>query len=527
MIPHLDLLTKEAIHSKLSERFQNDTIVSLKDLPLPKKLKNLPEIAKKIAQAIHQNQKIVVVGDYDVDGVVSCAILYEFFKKLHYKIEIEIPNRFLDGYGLSSTIIARLDCDMIITVDNGINAIEAAKICQERGIELIITDHHTPQEELPEALICNPKLSSDFPEPEICGACVAWYLCAALKDEMKLKVQMVEFLDLLALAIVSDVMPLRGINRVLLKKGLEVLRQSQRIALIHLREHFSKYNLDAQLISYYIAPLLNCAGRMEHALLSYHFLVTEKFSESKQYLKKLLDLNSKRKTLQNTTYEEAKAMFLAQKDFQELPFVLVFKESWHEGIIGIIAARLSEDFLKPSIVLTLKDGILKGSMRSVGVDCMQVLEANREYLVAFGGHIGAAGLSLRVENLESFRVQLMQFQYEQSISKQETRFKEVLGRLPLDLVCKDLFRMIQDFEPFGQENILPRFYTEAQIVDVRYFGAGHSSVKLQENGARQNALAFFQDLRENVGQKIGCIYSLQWDKYNQDVVLNLEHCEFL
>ncbi|MBD5165835.1 single-stranded-DNA-specific exonuclease RecJ [Helicobacter sp.] len=527
MIPHLDLLDIQAIEAKLAQRFAEDTIVSLKDLPLPKCLENLPKIAQRIAEAIRQNKRIVVVGDYDVDGVVSCAILYEFFKKLHYPIKVEIPNRFLDGYGLSASVISRLDCEMIITVDNGINAIEAAEICRERGIELIITDHHTPQEELPQALICNPKLSSEFPEPEICGACVAWYLCAALKNEMQSNVSMVEFLDLLALAIVSDVMPLRGINRVLLKKGLEVLRQSKRIALLGLKEHFSKYNLDAQLISYYIAPLLNCAGRMENALLAYHFLIADNFAESKQLLKKLLDLNAKRKTLQNTIYEEAKAMFCAQENHQNLPFVLVFHQSWHEGIIGIIAARLSEEFLKPSIVLTLKDGILKGSMRSINVDCMQVLEASKEYLIAFGGHIGAAGLSLGLENLENFKQRLMKLEYQQTIPAQESYFKEVLGRLPLDLIDVPFFQRIQNFEPFGQGNALPKFYTEALIIEVRYFGAGHSSVRLQENQSKQNALVFFQDLRESVGKKIGCIYSLQWDKYNHNVVLNLEHYEFL
>lgn len=527
MIPPLDLLDILEIESRLKKRFEEDAIVSLKDLPLPECLKDLTQIAKRVAKAIQQKKKIVIVGDYDVDGIVSCAILYEFFKKLCYPVKIEIPNRFVDGYGLSLSVISRLNCEMIITVDNGINAIEAAQICKEKGIELIITDHHTPQENLPEALICNPKLSDDFPEPEICGACVAWYLCAALKDEMKIRVSMVEFLDLLALAIVSDVMPLRGINRVLLKKGLEVLHQSQRVSLIQLKGHFSKYNLDTQLIGYYIAPLLNCAGRMENALLAYNFLVASNFMESKKYLKRLLDLNSKRKSLQNTIYEEAKTMFLAQEDYQNLPFILVFDEKWHEGIIGIIAARLSENFLKPSIVLTLKDGILKGSMRSLNVDCMQVLKANRDCLMAFGGHTGAAGLSLKLEKLENFKNRLMKFQYEQTPLTREIYFKEVLGRLSLDLVNVELFKRIQKFEPFGAGNALPKFYTEALIVYVHCFGAGHSNVKLQENNSECNALVFYEDLRKNIGKKIGCIYSLQWDKYNHNVILNIESYEFL
>lgn len=521
-LPQLDYASVESL---LQSRFAEDTITRLNDLPLPESLANLAHIAREIQEAIAHNQRIAIVGDYDVDGVVSCAILDAFFKKINYPIAVEIPNRFADGYGLSQSVIARLDCDVIITVDNGINAIEAAQICKERGITLLITDHHTPQEVLPDALICNPKLSKDFPEPEICGACVAWYLCAALKNAMQIKVSMVEFLDLLALAIVSDVMPLRGMNRVLLKKGLEVLAQSKRTALIHLKEKFSKHNVDAQLIGYYIAPLLNCAGRMDSAMLAYNFLVTEDKAESKKLLEHLVEINAKRKALQQSIYEEAKAMFCREKDYAEIPFILVFNSAWHEGIIGIIAARLSEEFLKPSIVLTLKGGILKGSMRSIHTDCMEVLESAKEYLCEFGGHFGAAGLSLKLENLEAFRDSLMHFQYTKA--HKDSAFNNALGYLSLRHITPELFTMVQSFAPFGNGNMIPKFYVQAKVVDVRCFGAGHSSVRLQEKGRVCNALVFFKDLSEKVGEKIGCIYSLQWDKYSNDVLLNLEYYEFL
>ena len=521
MILQLPQLDFASVESLLQSRFAEDSITRLNDLPLPESLENLAHIAKEITEAIAQKWRIAIVGDYDVDGVVSCAILHAFFKKINYPIQVEIPNRFADGYGLSQSVIARLDCDMIITVDNGINAIEAAQICKERGIKLIITDHHTPQEVLPDALICNPKLSKDFPEPEICGACVAWYLCAALKAQMGLNIQMVEFLDLLSLAIVSDVMPLKGVNRVLLKKGLEVLAHSKRLALIQLKEKFSKHKVDAQLIGYYIAPLLNCAGRMDSAMLAYNFLVTEDKAESKRLLKCLVEINTKRKALQQSIYEEAKAMFCREKDYAEIPFILVFNSAWHEGIIGIIAARLSEEFLKPSIVLTLKGGILKGSMRSIHTDCMEVLESAKEYLCEFGGHFGAAGLSLKLENLEAFRDSLMHFQYTKA--HKDSAFNNALGYLSLRHITPEFFTMVQGFAPFGNGNMIPKFYVQAKVIDVRCFGAGHSSVRLQEKGSVCNALVFNQDLSAKINQEMACLCTLQWDSYAKKVILYVEH----
>ena len=521
MILQLPQLDFASVESLLQSRFAEDSITRLNDLPLPESLENLAHIAKEITEAIAQKWRIAIVGDYDVDGVVSCAILHAFFKKINYPIQVEIPNRFADGYGLSQSVIARLDCDMIITVDNGINAIEAAQICKERGIKLIITDHHTPQEVLPDALICNPKLSKDFPEPEICGACVAWYLCAALKAQMGLNIQMVEFLDLLSLAIVSDVMPLKGVNRVLLKKGLEVLAHSKRLALIQLKEKFSKHKVDAQLIGYYIAPLLNCAGRMDSAMLAYNFLVTEDKAESKRLLKCLVEINTKRKALQQSIYEEAKAMFCREKDYAEIPFILVFNSAWHEGIIGIIAARLSEEFLKPSIVLTLKSGILKGSMRSTHTDCMEILESAKEYLCEFGGHFGAAGLSLKMENLEAFRDSLMHFQYTKA--HKDSAFNNALGYLSLRHITPEFFTMVQGFAPFGNGNMIPKFYVQAKVVNVRHFGAGHSQITLQEKGSVCNALVFHQDLSAKLNQEIACLYTLQWDSYAKKVILYVEH----
>lgn len=508
------------IKNILAGRFDGEKIKRLQDLPPPDSLNNLSKIAKKIAKAIQEKKRIVVVGDYDVDGVVSCAILKEFFDKIPYVISIVIPSRFDDGYGLSSAMIDRLDCEMIITVDNGISAIEAAEVCKQRGIELIITDHHTPQENLPDALICNPKLSPHFPESEICGACVAWYLCAAIKQEMGIEVQMAEFLDLLALAIISDVMPLRGMNRVLLKKGLEVLAQSKRAALAILKEHFKRYPLNSQLLGYYFVPLLNCAGRMEEAKIAYEFLIEKDYYKALEIFKKLQKLNQKRKNLQNKTFLEAKEYFETQEKFEELPFVLVCNEQWNEGVVGIVAAKLCEEYAKPSIVLTHKEGHLKGSMRSLDIDCMKILEQCQGYLEAFGGHFGAAGLSLQKEKFLDFRDYLMQLKLP---DKQKIIQSNILGALPLKEVNLEIFRILQEFEPYGEQNSIPQFVTQAKIRAVQIFGTNHSQMVLEQEGVIRKALVFFENLKAYENQEMGFAYSLQWDKFARDVVLKVEN----
>ncbi|MDE5603816.1 MAG: single-stranded-DNA-specific exonuclease RecJ [Helicobacter sp.] len=514
-------LNKALIKSLLKNRFKNH-ITTLKEIPKPATLANLTFIAHRIKEAILNHKKIAVIGDYDVDGVVSCAILKEFFEKIPYPLEIIIPNRFSDGYGISKALIEDLDVEMIITVDNGINAIESANFCKQRGIELIITDHHTPQKELPDALICNPKLSPEFMEKEICGACVAWYLCAGIKEAMSLEVSMAEFLDLLALAIVSDVMPLRGVNWVLLKKGLNVLKESRRVAFVLLKEHFKKHKIDSMLISYYIAPLLNAAGRMQSAMKSYEFLIQKDSKKALAMLEQLLALNTQRKTLQHTMYLEAKEQFISQKNFLSLPFIVVYNASWNEGVIGIVAARLYEEFLKPSIVLS-KERSLKGSMR--GINCVEILEKNQQFLERFGGHSGAAGIVLKEENLENFKKALMQ-EIEENNAKennfQEEKLKEVLGNLPFKEIDEELFLLLESFAPYGHGNTLPKFLTQARVREVRIFGDYHSSIILESGGVTKEAVMFNKDLSNFKNQEVLCSYSIYKSDFHQKLCLQLE-----
>ncbi|EPV3114397.1 DHH family phosphoesterase, partial [Campylobacter jejuni] len=228
----MKIINKNEIKKILASRFEKDLHTKLCDLPLPCCLKDAYKAANRIKEAVEKNEKVAIVGDYDVDGIISCVIMAEFFDDIGFDYIIRIPNRFKDGYGLNAEIINELDVNLIITVDNGIAALEAAKLCKEKNIDLIITDHHMPQDILPDAFaIINPKQKDcDFPEIEICGAQVAWYLIAALKEVCKLKYDMCKFLELLAIAIVADMMELRDLNRALVRRGIDHINKSKRAA---------------------------------------------------------------------------------------------------------------------------------------------------------------------------------------------------------------------------------------------------------------------------------------------------------
>lgn len=232
--PEVPRLDKTRLHQLLSERFDGG-FSRLSDIPAPELLKDATRSADRIAQAIRNGERITLVGDYDVDGVVSTALVSLFFRELAYPLDVVIPNRFTDGYGVSPRLLDRIDADLVITVDNGINAVEAARICRERGIDLIITDHHTPGTTLPDAYaIVNPRQEAcGYPFPDICGAQVAWLVMAELKRRIGASVDMKQFLELLALAVVADVMPLTGINRAIVQAGLQQMMQKPQARVGH------------------------------------------------------------------------------------------------------------------------------------------------------------------------------------------------------------------------------------------------------------------------------------------------------
>lgn len=509
----LPLLTKEKIEAILEARF-GDGFKSLRELPSPSQLHDMDRAAERIVRAIEKKERIVVVGDYDVDGVVSTALMEEFFEIVGYPVQSLIPNRFRDGYGISPNIVDRIEADLVVTVDNGITAFEAAERCKARGIDLIITDHHTPAETLPDAFaIVNPKKSEcSFAYPEICGAQVAWFLIGALKQRMGIDLKMGRFLDLLALAIVADVMPLISINRPLVQKGLEMLSASRRPAFEAVRAYLGKSRFTAEDIGYGIAPRINSAGRMEDASVALRFLRARNLGEASEGWLALDGLNRKRRRIEAETTQAA----LEQAD-PGAPLLVVAGEGWHEGVVGIVASRLVDRFKKPAIVLSIDGERAKGSGRSIGdVDLFGLLEASREVLTGFGGHKMAAGLSLKAGDIEALRERICDHAARLDPSLFLPK-ENVLGVLPVEEIDWELMEILNRYEPYGEANQRPKFLIKnISVIDANAIGAekNHMRLLLGDKNFSLQAIQFGFEKMVSPGRNIDVSGTLQVNEFN-------------
>ena len=509
----MKILDKGLVKQILSSRFEQDVHKNLCDLPLPSCLKDIYKAAFRIKKAIENEEKVAIVGDYDVDGIISCVILSEFFDDLGFDYVVKIPNRFKDGYGINEEIVRELDVSLIITVDNGICATEAASLCLKRGIDLIITDHHCPPATLPKAYaIINPKQAEcHFPDIEICGAEVAWYLIAALKEVCKLRYDMCKFLELLAIAIIADMMELRDLNRAIVKRGLELMNSSKREAFRALKTHYQKDKFELENISFLIAPLLNATGRMQDAKLSYDFLRAKSKDEAKRLLAEIEKFNGLRKEEENKIFNEA----LEQAD-EDKNIVIVSSSNWHEGVLGIVAARLAKHFQKPSIVFSQNKDKLKGSARSVAcINILELIKKGSEFLQNYGGHFSAAGLCLKEEDFENFK-KLMNAESAKIPSCEFISNEDVLGELSLFDVDFEMIKILEYFEPFGNKNPKPFFaFKSVSVKHKKLMGEKNQHLKLVLQKDNKNVEAIYFNYEEEIelNSKISFIASISKNEF--------------
>lgn len=523
MLSSIQTLDKQTLFALLSQRFE-DGEKRLSQIPNPSLLQDADKSAKRIAKAIQNHEKIALVGDYDVDGVSSTAIMVDFFRQIPYPLEAIIPNRFRDGYGVSPSVLDRIEADLIITVDNGITAIEAAKICKDRGIDLIITDHHTPSDILPECFaIVDSKLPTcEYPFKEICGAEVAWLVLALVKRELSLKIDMRSFLDILSIAIIADVMPLVDINRTLVKEGLKLIMQSNRPSSIIIRDFLNKSSISSEDIAFLIAPRINSAGRLEDASIALKFFTATSVHEAYKQFELLGQLNELRKETEADTTAEAMQSVNAKDRV-----IVVVGEDWHEGVVGIVASRLVDKYAKPAIVLSLKDGFAKGSARSVGdVNIYELIKANKSYLSKFGGHKMAAGLGLVKENIDSFK-EAINKSAEKIPDKDFIPKEYVMGIISSEDINHELLSLLESFEPYGEANIRPIFlFKEAQIINIKTMGKDKShckiTIKQNINDIKTLELIMFREvLKMPKDRKLTCSYTVTKNEFNGKISVQL------
>ncbi len=506
------MLTKQKIRELLSE---NIIEISPNEIPHFNEIKNIEIATNRIIKAIKNNEKIVVVGDYDVDGVTASSIVNQFFKKIDYVVEIIIPDRFEDGYGLTPNIMNKIDeCDVLITVDNGISSYEAAEICKLRGIDLIITDHHTPTYPLPDAfcIIDTKQKDETFPFKEICGAEIAWYLCASINKSLETNIDMREFLDLLVLAIIADVMPLTHINRILVKMGLARLSKSNKPFAIILREFFNKTYFNSEDIAFNIAPRINSAGRMTNAKIAFEFLNSEDVNSARIYFDKLNETNENRKEIE----KNITSICIENSNNQNF---IIASGDFHEGVVGIVASRLVHHYKLPAIVFSDKGDILKGSGRSLGdVNLYELIDKCKEFTIGFGGHKLACGLAIKKEDLDKFSKKIDE--ETKKLPKEYFYLDEfILGELPLSECDFELLEIIKSFEPFGEGNPRPKFKSFVKIEHIRNLKDNHYKLIVSQNGVYKDAIIFRYD--GEFYDECEIVFTLSENHYNGNTNIQL------
>jgi single-stranded-DNA-specific exonuclease len=518
-----NLITPNQIEKKLKARFAKEGFLSLADLPHPSTLKDMDKAINRITKAIENREKIVLIGDYDVDGIVSTTLIKLFFNEIGVNLRWMIPNRFMDGYGLSISIIEKItDYDLAITVDNGISALEASKKCKEYGIDLIITDHHIVPDKLPiaYAIINQKQKECRFPYKEICGAQIAWYLIASLNKKLNANINIKNYLGLVSIAIIADMMPLQHINRAMVKAGLKLLVRDTLPAVKAFVEKLNKHELNADDIAFQIAPILNSAGRIKDAKYAVNFLLSDNIYDAKIRLEQLIEFNENRKAIEQEITQEA--LNLVNPNDKVL---VINGDNWHEGVIGIVASRVGRIHKKPTIILTKSEnGDLKGSGRSFYIcNLFEITSKSKSLLSKFGGHHSAIGLSLPIDNLNKFKKELQLTYLAQNYNENLVDL-DILGALDFRYIDFNLINLLKQFEPYGQGNSRPKFITYNVVIeDVTNMGKKkeHKKFLFSQNGIIQQGVLFKNKQDFLIGKKVNIIYTLNENTFNGRTTIQL------
>ena len=469
------------------------------ELSDPMLLTDMDKACARILEAIDKEQTIVVYGDYDVDGVTATALLYQHLKGMGASVKCMLPSREGDGYGLSKNAIQSIHdkgCQLIVTVDNGISALEEAEFAASLGVDLIVTDHHLPHDALPKAVaVVDPRRADDHsPFKGLCGAGVAFKLCAAL-DGCPPE-EMLDYCgDLAAVGTVADVMPLTGENRTLVKAGLKLLQQTDRPGISALLEEVGLEGkpITAENVSYAIAPRINAAGRMDNAVTALQLVLCEDEERAAELAHKLNEINVARQETEQEIVKAAQQQLDAEPAILEDRVILIWGRDWHPGVIGIVASRLVEKTGRPVIVVSVDEhGEGKGSGRSVqGFNLHECIASCEDILLRFGGHAMAAGLSVREENLPELRRRLNEWAARECAVLFTPPLECDLS-IHLDRITVESVRRLEQLAPYGAENPTPVFVLEKAVIDgIFSVSEGkHCRLRLRQGNASIYAVWF-------------------------------------
>lgn len=524
----------------------------LSHLHNPFLMKDMGKAVERIEMAIKNREKILIYGDYDVDGTTAVALVYSYFKKLYDDIDFYIPDRYKEGYGISITGIdfaASSGYKLIIALDCGIKAVDKALYAKQKGVDLIIGDHHRPGDTIPQAIaVLDPKREDcEYPYKELCGCGVGFKLIQAYSQKNTFPFDNLnEYLDLVAVAIAADIVPITGENRILAYYGLQRINTNPRPGLKAILEFttFKRvqpanaakntyiYNKPLAIndLVFQIGPRINAAGRMDSGRNSVALLVAQHKDEARMYAKKINALNTERRTLDAEITAEATEMMLSNSDNADKYTTVVFNPNWSKGVIGIVASRLVETFYRPTIVMTKSDDLITASCRSVpGFDVYDAIDACSDLLEHFGGHKYAAGFNFKEEHLEAF-VERFETYVKANISE-ECRIPQVNidAEIHLNQINNKFYRILSQFAPFGPGNMTPTFMS-SHVMDTgraKIVGKNHLSMEVVHaniSGFPLAAIAFQMAKKKDLvsdGQTFNVCYQINENEWKGQKNLQL------
>ena len=508
---------------------------SLTDLHDPFLMKDMDKAVVRIEEAILKGENILVFGDYDVDGTTAVSLVSSYLKSYYPNVATYIPDRYDEGYGISYNGIDFAEDNeftLIIALDCGIKSIDHIAYANAKNIDFIICDHHRPGDELPKAVaILDPKRNDcSYPYDELCGCGIGFKLIQALASKRGQTLEdLVLYLDLVATAIAADIVPITGENRILAKYGLEVINSNPRPGIKALIQNVNKKSLTITDVVFIVAPRINAAGRIKHGNEAVALLTEYDLDQAEQFASEIEQHNSDRKGLDKQITVEALAQIEDNNEKENFTTV-IYQENWHKGVIGIVASRLTETYYRPTIVFTKSGDKLAASARSVkDFDVYNAIEACSMHLEQFGGHKYAAGMTLKEENYEAFKA-AFEKEVRNTISSELLIPEiEIDAEINLSDISPKLIRVLNQFEPFGPENMTPVFLTK-NIKDTGYpklLGKEEEHLKLfvkQENSEGFGAIAFFMGnkLNQISNQKpFDAVYCIDENEFKGTVTVQL------
>lgn len=492
----------------------------------------MPDMEKaviRIITAIQHHEKIIIYGDYDVDGITSSVVFKNYLEERGLKADIYIPNRLDEGYGLNEKAIQGIveqGYQLMITVDCGITGIKEVELANRLGLDVIITDHHEPSKELPNAVAVVDAKREDngYPFRGLAGVGVTFKTIQAISQQLNLPAESyLKYLDIVCIGTISDIVPLQDENRVISQLGLKLIKQTKNVGLKTLLNSIGFQQIDSNTVSFGIAPRMNACGRMGHENIAVDLLLTDNGQEAQELTQELNRYNLERQAIEKKIFEEAIEMTKNTKQ----QCIVVGKKGWHHGVIGIVSSKVTEMYGKPSILLCYEDGMAKGSGRSIkGFDLHQALENCEQYVEQFGGHSMAIGVSIKEENVEKFAEQLNQY----------AKTKNIESIVPVLLIdqkveLKDLsiedVKNLKLLEPFGEANPVPLFQlSNLKIEAIRALSEGkHLKLTLKdENNKYIDVIGFnMGQLSEEykIGEKIDVVGNLKINDFNHHETIQL------